>query len=141
MHSDKKLNSIFQFFQVLGSWRLTFSMTSLILLVSAIFFMLRGSGAIQPWNDPQYLEQLKRMSVKSEEVKQPGHSVTASLPTKPRTKSIYTVEQKILKVLHVQEPDKFTRVRAYSTSLPNDREREGPNIYRPTRPKKRASIS
>lgn len=118
-----------------GSWRLTFSLTSLILLVSSIFFMLRGSGAVQIWNDPRFADA--ELALKNEMSR---NSITTPLQPKQRAKSIYAVEQKILKVLHVQEPDRFTRVRAYSTSFPNER-REGrrPNLYRPGQ--KRASIS
>ena len=103
--------------------------------------MLRGSGSIQLWNNIKALDAESQLQKKRNEISQPRHSVIAPLPAKQRTKSIYMVEQKILKVLHVQEPEKFTRARAYSTSLPNEREKtEKPNIYRPSH-NKRASIS
>lgn len=71
--------------------------------------MLRGSGAIQPWNNILELEKGERaLSIKP-------------IPNTPRAsiKTKLKVEQKILKALYVQEPEKFTRVRAYSTSSPN----------------------
>lgn len=94
---------------ILGSWRITFSLTSLILLVTSIFFMLRGSGTIQPWNNILELEKGQRAL----SIKPVLNTPRASIKTK------LNVEQKILKALYVQEPEKFTRVRAYSTSSPN----------------------
>lgn len=95
---------------VLGSWRITFSLTSLILLLTSIFFMLRGSGSVQPWNNPLELKEERALSLKPV-----ANTPRLSLKSKPK----FNVEQKILKALYVQEPEKFTRVRAYSTSSPN----------------------
>ncbi|KAL0275688.1 UNVERIFIED_CONTAM: hypothetical protein PYX00_003476 [Menopon gallinae] len=121
--------------EVVGSWRITFSMTSLILLITSIFFMLRGSGSIQIWNN--LVEAEKRKS--SQEKVLQGGSETAS--TVPKVKNKVSVEEKILKVLYVQEPEKFTRVRAYSTSLPNENAKINPRIPQLKLDKKRASIS
>lgn len=127
---------------MMGSWRLTFSLTSLILLVSSIFFMLRGSGTVQSWNVVDSGDPEKSSTFRKNEDKQNGRSVVPPEPRKPRTTSMYAMEKKILKVLHVQEPDKFTRVRAYSTNaLPNERVREDRvNVFKPSR-RKRASIT
>ncbi|KAK6616978.1 hypothetical protein RUM44_005335 [Polyplax serrata] len=128
--------------EMMGSWRLTFSLTSLILLVSSIFFMLRGSGTVQSWNVVDSGDPEKSSTFRKNEDKQNGRSVVPPEPRKPRTTSMYAMEKKILKVLHVQEPDKFTRVRAYSTNaLPNERVREDRvNVFKPSR-RKRASIT
>lgn len=91
--------------------------------------MLRGSGTVQPWNNILELEKGARaLSMKP-------------IPNTPRAsiKTRLNVEQKILKALYVQEPEKFTRVRAYSTSSPNRH-----NLLIPKNQfndKKRASIS
>lgn len=72
--------------------------------------MLRGSGSIQPWNNPLELKEERALSLKPM-----VNTPRTSLKSKPK----FNVEQKILKALYVQEPEKFTRVRAYSTSSPN----------------------
>lgn len=75
-----------------GSWRLTLSLSSLIALVTAIFFMLRSSSRPAPWNYPDMPQ-----------------------PIKPAVK--LTIEGCLLSVLATKEPQRFIRARACSTSV------------------------
>lgn len=97
--------------------------------------MLRGSGSVQIWNN---LAEVEKRKASQENVLQGGSDTVSTVP---KVKNKVSVEEKILKVLHVQEPEKFTRVRAYSTSLPNENAKINPRIPELKLDKKRASIS
>lgn len=84
-----------------GSWRLVMSINALTALVTAMFFMLRGSSQSPSWNYPDK-------------------------PHPPKLPAKLTFEGVLLRVVAVPEDETFTRARACSTSVAGPRGRIRP---------------
>ena len=53
--------------QTLSEWRLVFWIVLGVFLVTNLIFVLYASGEPQPWNDPDFLQNVDRMKVKKAE--------------------------------------------------------------------------